>query len=65
VIVFDLCDYSSYERICEWRNNFIESQSGIPAFQYDASNQQEDDDPMVPIILVGNKVDKALKGNNR
>ena len=38
VIVFDLCNYKSYERVCEWRNNFIESQSGIPAFQYDTQS---------------------------
>ena len=48
VIVFDLTNMKSYERITTWRNNFVDSQG------YD-----EMDESVVPIILVGNKTDMA------
>ena len=49
VIVFDLTSFKSYERIHMWRSNFYDSQ-GVS----DNSNE-----PIVPIILVGNKTDIA------
>ena len=54
VIVFDITSWESYEGIDVWRNNFLESVK----LNSDPNNSEEED-IMVPIILVGNKSDLA------
>lgn len=62
VIVFDLTNIESYEGIDVWRNNFMESVA--PNGNNDAS-MSEEEDPMVPILLVGNKCDLCGKDGQR
>ena len=45
VIVYDITNRESYEGIDVWRNNFLDS------------NDNNDQDLMIPIVLIGNKLD--------
>ena len=61
VIVFDLTNIESYEGIDVWRNNFMES---VVPNNNDQSNSDEEE-PLVPILLVGNKCDLCQKNGSR
>jgi|TARA_B110000285_G_C15051836_1_gene577418 Ras-related protein Rab-7A len=59
VITFDITNRDSYEGVEQWRNNFLDSVRGADV------NCSQNDEYMVPIILVGNKYDIAQKNNRQ
>lgn len=60
VIVFDITSLESYEGIDVWRSNFMDSVA-VPSQNNDHSASDEEE-PTVPILLVGNKCDLCNKG---
>jgi Ras-related protein Rab-7A len=63
VIVFDISSLESYEGIDVWRSNFMESVA-VPS-QHNDQSMSDEEEPSVPILLVGNKSDLSKQGKRQ